>query len=99
MISYNFKNLGDYLRILSQFTEDKEFDLNGFIEEMANNFEEFKNSEALIKKKYFDMDEESEILSDSLKDHKIFDMPEVSQLSAVDRYNGDSEDLYGRSEV
>jgi hypothetical protein len=99
MISYNFKNLGDYLRILSQFTEENEFNLEGFIEEMANNFEEFKNSEAMIKRKYFDMDEESEILSDSVKDHKIFDMPAMSQLSAVDPNNQGSKDLLGRSQV
>lgn len=58
-------------------------DVNQFLDDIANNLEEFKQKERAIKERHFNYSEESEIIDSQLVNNDIFSPTDTSQIHAV----------------
>ncbi len=83
MITFSIELLGQYLKILKRPGVEENVDVNQFLDDIANNLEEFKQNERAIKEKHFNYAEESEIIDSQLVNNDIFTPTDISQIHAV----------------
>jgi hypothetical protein len=83
MISFSVELLGEYLKILRSPGVEENVDVNQFLDDIANNLEEFKQKERAIRQVHFNYNEESEIIDSQMVNNEIFSPSDISQLHSV----------------
>ena len=83
MIAFSIELLGEYLKVLKRPGVEENVDVNAFLDDIAQNLEDFKDREKQIRERHFNYYEESQIIDSTLMKSEIFAPSEISQIHAV----------------